>query len=51
MEVAIMWQELLSNETGLLSLFTIGFVIVIAIFLFFFFGKKIREDARRDQER
>jgi hypothetical protein len=45
-----MWQELLSNEIGLLSLFTIGFVVVIAIFFLVFFGKKIKEDSR-NQER
>jgi uncharacterized membrane protein len=42
-----MFQELLSSPVGLLSLFTIGFVVVIAIFLFFFFGKKIKEEEAR----
>ncbi|MDR0674020.1 MAG: DUF3149 domain-containing protein [Zoogloeaceae bacterium] len=45
-----MLQELLSNEIGLLSVFTIGFVIVMAIFLPIFFSKKINEDAQNDRK-
>ncbi|MDR2164639.1 MAG: DUF3149 domain-containing protein [Zoogloeaceae bacterium] len=40
----MMWQELFSGPVGLLSVFTIGFVVVMAIFLVLFFGKKIGED-------
>jgi hypothetical protein len=43
----MIWQELLTSDTGLLSLFTIGFVVVIAIFLLRFFSKKIDEDSRK----
>ncbi|MDR2365655.1 MAG: DUF3149 domain-containing protein [Zoogloeaceae bacterium] len=45
-----MLQELLGNEIGLLSVFTIGFVVVMAIFLPIFFSKKINEDARNDRK-
>ncbi|MDR3322605.1 MAG: DUF3149 domain-containing protein [Zoogloeaceae bacterium] len=41
------FSELFSSDIGLLSIFTIGFVIVIAIFFLLFFGKKINEDSRR----
>jgi hypothetical protein len=41
-----MWKELFSSDIGLLSAFTIGFVIVMAIFLPIFFSKKMDEDAR-----
>jgi hypothetical protein len=47
------WNELFSSEIGLLSVFTIGFVIVIGVFFLRYFSKKIDEDARnaaRDQK-
>jgi hypothetical protein len=48
------WQELLSTPIGLLSLFTILFVIVIGVFYLRFFSRKIAEDelrAARQNER
>ena len=45
-----MLQELFGNEIGLLSVFTIGFVIVMAIFLPIFFSNKIDEDAHSDRK-
>jgi hypothetical protein len=41
------WNELLSTPIGLLSLFTILFVIVIAGFFIRFFSQKIAEDELR----
>lgn len=41
------WQLLVGSDIGLLSLFTIGFVIVMAIYLIGFFKKKAEEDARK----
>ncbi|MDR1351037.1 MAG: DUF3149 domain-containing protein [Zoogloeaceae bacterium] len=43
-------QELFSSEIGLLSVFTIGFVIVMAIFLPVYFSKKINEDVQNDRK-
>lgn len=40
------WKLLFGSDIGLLSLFTIGFVIVMAIFLIGFIKKKAEEDAR-----
>lgn len=40
------WQLLIGSDIGLLSLFTIGFVIVMAFFLMNFFKRKAEEDAR-----
>jgi len=37
---------LLGSDIGLLSLFTIGFVIVMAFFMIGFYKKKAEEDAR-----
>jgi len=39
-------EILFGSDIGLLSLFTIGFVIVMAIYLINFFSKKVEEDAR-----
>ena len=41
------WKELFSTDIGLLSLFTIAFVIVIAGFLYRFAKRHITEDERR----
>ena len=41
-----LFAKLFSSTIGLLSLFTIAFVIVMAIFLFFWVGKKAQEDAK-----
>lgn len=40
------WKLLVGSDIGLLSLFTIGFVIVIGIYLFMYAKKKAEEDAR-----
>lgn len=41
------WKELFSTDIGLLSLFTIAFVIVIAGFLYRFAKRHIAEDERQ----
>lgn len=40
------WQELFSTDIGLLSVFTIGFVVVMAIFIGKYVSNKMDEDAR-----
>lgn len=40
------WQLLFGTDIGLLSVFTIGFVIVMAFYLIGFFKRKAEEDAR-----
>jgi hypothetical protein len=40
-------KELLSTDIGLLSLFTIGFVIVMAGFLYNYAKKHMDEDAKQ----
>jgi len=40
------WKLLLGSDIGLLSLFTIGFVIVMAFFMMAYYKKKVEEDAR-----
>lgn len=37
-------QALFTSDIGLLSLFTIGFVLVMAVYIFFFVRRHIRED-------
>jgi hypothetical protein len=41
------WQLLFGSDIGLLSLFTIAFVIVMAIFLISYVSKHADEDARK----
>ena len=41
------WKELFSTDIGLLSLFTIGFVIVMGEYLYRFAKTHIAEDERR----
>ena len=41
------WQLLFGSDMGLMSLFVIAFVIVMAIYLYGFAKKHIQEDARR----
>ncbi len=41
------WQLLFGSDIGLLSLFTIGFVIVMAIFLIGFVKKNAEADAQK----
>jgi hypothetical protein len=43
------WNELLSTDVGLLSLFTIGFVLVIGGFIYRFAVRNMEEDARKAQ--
>ena len=40
------WKELFSTDIGLLSVFTIGFVVVMAFYLVNFVKKHAEEDAR-----
>lgn len=40
------WKELFSTDIGLLSVFTIGFVVVMAFYLVNFIKKHAEEDAR-----
>lgn len=41
------WKELFSTDIGLLSLFTIGFVVVMAFYLVDFVRRHMEEDARQ----
>lgn len=41
------WQELFKTDIGLLSVFTIGFVLVMGVFFGKYFSKKMDEDARK----
>jgi len=41
------WKELFSTDIGLLSLFTIGFVVVMGVYLYRFVQTHIAEDERR----
>ncbi len=43
------WKLLIGSDIGLLSLFTIGFVVVMAIYLVGFIKKHAEEDARKAQ--
>lgn len=43
------WQELFGTDIGLLSVFTIGFVVVMAVFLGKYAVKKMDEDARNQR--
>ncbi|MBR0564664.1 DUF3149 domain-containing protein [Azoarcus sp. L1K30] len=38
------WNELFSTDIGLLSLFTIGFILVMAIYIYRFAKRHIAED-------
>jgi len=40
------WQLLFGTDIGLLSVFTIAFIIVMAIYLIAFVKRKAEEDAR-----
>lgn len=40
------WKLLIGSDIGLMSLFTIGFVIVIGFVMIGFYRKKAEEDAR-----
>lgn len=41
------WKELFGTDIGLLSLFTIGFVVVMAAYLYRFAKQHIAEDEKR----
>jgi flagellar basal body-associated protein FliL len=41
------WQLLFGSDFGLMSLFVIAFVVVMAIFLYGFAKKHMEEDAKR----
>jgi len=41
------WQLLFGSDIGLLSLFTIGFVVVMAVYLVAFFKKNAEADAQK----
>ncbi|MDR0528535.1 MAG: DUF3149 domain-containing protein [Zoogloeaceae bacterium] len=43
----MIWKELFASDIGILSVFTIGFVIVMAIFFSVYFSKKINEDSAK----
>jgi hypothetical protein len=43
------WNLLFSSDIGLLSLFTIGFVIAMAIFMIRFASKHAEIDARNEK--
>lgn len=43
------WQLLFGSDIGLLSLFTIGFVIVMAIYMFRFAKKHAEMDAQNER--
>jgi len=46
--VSIMaWKLLFGSDFGLFSVFTIAFVVVMAIFLLRYFAKKAEEDRRK----
>jgi len=40
------WQLLFGSDIGLLSVFTIGFVVVMAVYFIRYFSKKMDDDAR-----
>lgn len=40
------WKDLFSTDIGLLSVFTIGFVIAMGIFFYGYIKKKMEEDTR-----
>jgi hypothetical protein len=44
------FKDLFGSDIGLLSTFTIGFVIVMAVYLYGFAKKHIAEDARNAKQ-
>lgn len=42
------FAELFKSPTGILSVITIGFVAVIAVYLFFWVKKQVEKDASND---
>jgi uncharacterized membrane protein len=43
------WEILLGTDIGLLSLFTIVFIICIAVYLFFFMRNRIRDEEQQQK--
>lgn len=43
-------KELFGSDIGLLSVFTIGFVVVMAVFLYGYAKKHMAEDARNAKQ-
>ncbi len=41
------WKLLIGSDIGLLSLFTIGFVVAMGIYLYGYVRKHMEEDARK----
>ncbi|MBQ9683611.1 MAG: DUF3149 domain-containing protein [Neisseriaceae bacterium] len=41
-----LFAKLFSSFVGLISLFTIAFVVVMAVYLFFWVGKQAEKDAK-----
>ena len=41
------WQELFGTDNGLLSVFTISFVLVMAVFIGKFVSSRMNEDAHK----
>lgn len=41
------WKELFTTDIGLLSIFTIGFILVMAIYLIRFAVRHMREEERK----
>jgi cbb3-type cytochrome oxidase subunit 3 len=44
------WELLFKSDIGLLSLFTIVFIICMAIYLFFFVRGRIRQEEQHEQQ-
>lgn len=44
------WQELFGTDIGLLSVFTIGFVLVMGVFFAKYFSSKMEEESRNQQQ-
>ncbi|MDP1984252.1 MAG: DUF3149 domain-containing protein [Sulfuritalea sp.] len=40
------WKLLIGSDIGLLSLFTIGFVVVMGVYIYAYARKHMEEDAR-----
>jgi len=43
------WELLFGSDIGLLSVFTIAFVLVMAVFFIRYFSKKMDEDSRQSR--
>lgn len=41
------WQELFSTDIGLLSVFTIGFIVVMAVYIGKYVSNKMDEEGRK----